>query len=133
LPLWTIEFALLSGLLFALLWSPCRVHAQPAEGGSILIQVGAIESRQMSTKKRIRRVFADRAEVVSVTTREADPSIAVIAGRSVGATSVTLTDEDGKQDKFDVTVVAFDIVQLRNLLKTTVPSAGIQVLPAGPG
>jgi pilus assembly protein CpaC len=132
LPLRTIRLALLS-CLFTLLWSPGRIHAQPAEGGSILIQVGAIESRQMTTKKRIRRVFADRAEIVSVTTREADPTTAVIVGRSVGAATVTLTDEDGKQDKFDVTVVAFDIVQLRNLLKTAVPSAGIQVLPAGPG
>jgi pilus assembly protein CpaC len=130
--LWPTRLALLSVFLLALVWTPSRVKAQPAEGGSILIQVGAVESRQMSTKKRIRRVFADRAEVVAVSTRENDPTTAVIVGRSVGASTVTLTDEDGKQDKFDVTVVAFDIVQLRSLLARAVPSAGIQVLPAGP-
>src|SRR5207248_9918836 len=110
---WTIRLALLSAALLALVWSPNRAQAQPAEGGSILIQVGAVESRQMSTKKRIKRVFADRAEVIAVTTREADPRTAVIVGRSVGTSTVTLTDENDKQDKFDVTVVAFDIVQLR--------------------
>ncbi len=129
----TIRFALLTVAIVALGWLPGRTQAQPVESGNILIQVGAVESRQMSTKKRIKRVFADRAEVVTVSTREADPTTALIVGRSVGTSSVTLTDENDKQDKFDVTVVTFDIVQLRNLIKQAVPSAGVVVLPAGPG
>lgn len=129
----TARLALLGAALLALFWLPNPVQAQPAEGGGILVQVNAVESRQMSTKKRIKRVVVDRAEVVTVTTRETDPTTAVIVGRSVGTSSVTLIDENDKQEKFDVVVVAFDIVQLRNLLKQVVPSAGVRVLPAGPG
>ena len=88
LPSRIARLALLSAALLALFWLPRAAQAQPVEGGGILIQVNAVESRQMSTKKRIKRVIAERAEIVTVTTREADPTTAVIVGRSVGTSSV---------------------------------------------
>src|SRR5688572_19885467 len=76
----------------------------------IILSVNGIDARKMSTGKRVRNVaVADPTRVQVVVT---SPTEVRIVGISPGISRVTLTDEDGRRDVFDVLVVTFDIRQL---------------------
>jgi pilus assembly protein CpaC len=130
-PLWV------GGLLLALLVSGLA-QAQPVApppgasppAPSVIVTAGGSELRSMPTGKRIRTVnIADPRFVNVVAGRQ--PNQVYIVGQAPGATTVTLTDEDGKTDRFEVVVVAFDIQQLRNVLRQAVPTASVVPIPAG--
>jgi pilus assembly protein CpaC len=122
-----IVLALLGSLLAV------RVQAQPmgeppAKG--IILSVNASRRHQMTTKKRIARVVVSDDRVLQVTGTEM-PEEVFFTGRAPGAATVTLTDSDGKVEVITVVVVTFDIRQVEESIRRTVPTANIQLVPAG--
>src|SRR5262249_51142715 len=125
---WLLALALLLTLL-----SAPRTFAQPAPDMTpgVVVTVNGSELRQMSTKKRIKAVNIGDPRFVRVVGAPADNTSVYIVGLAPGISPVTLTDENDKAERFDVVVVAFDIQQLRAVLRRAVPSANVTPLPAG--
>jgi pilus assembly protein CpaC len=115
------------GLLLTLL--PTAARAQPAPSPGVIVQVNGTEIRQMDSKKRIKNIQVSNPLVIQVTAVK--PDTYAIVGLAPGISTVTLTDEDNKVERLDVVVVAYDIEQLRTVLRRAVPSASVVPLPAG--
>src|SRR5262245_15202093 len=131
---WGTAFAL---LLAVLPLRPAQGQPAPAPGGappsgSVVVSVNASEPRRMSTGKRIRTVNVSDPRIVRVVAGPT-PDVVFIAGQAPGLATVALTDESTPPvtDRFEVVVVAFDIQQLRNVLRRAVPTANIVPIPAG--
>jgi pilus assembly protein CpaC len=126
---WALGFALLLALLTAR-----TASAQPAADGatgSVVVTVNGSEVRQMATKKPIKSVNISDPRFVRVVGAPADNTSVYVVGLAPGIATVTLTDADNKTERFEVVVVAFDIQQLRAVLRRAVPSANVTPLPAG--
>jgi len=124
----------LPGLALLLALLPARTAlgqaaAEPVPG--IVLPVNGSELRQMSTKKRIKGVAISDPRFVRVVGAAADATSVYIVGLAPGISTVTLTDENDKAERFEVVVVAFDIRQLQAVLRRAVPTANVTPLPAG--
>jgi pilus assembly protein CpaC len=110
--------------------TPCAALAQPAAPPTgMVLTVNGSESREIATKKNIKTIAVSNPAIAQAVART--PTTVQVVGQSPGITTITLTDVDDKQDKFDVVVVAFDIQQLRSVLSRAVPTANINPIPAG--
>ncbi|MBI1916512.1 MAG: pilus assembly protein N-terminal domain-containing protein [Planctomycetes bacterium] len=125
---WRPALALLLTLLPART-APAQPAAEPAPG--VVVPVNGSEIRQMSTKKRIKSVAIGDPRFVRVVGAPADNTSVYIVGLAPGISTVTLTDENDKAERFEVVVVAFDIRQLQAVLRRAVPTANVTALPAG--
>src|SRR5262245_15126301 len=125
---WALGLALLLGLLAAQ-----TAAAQPADGspGSIVVTVNGSEIRQTASKKPVKTVNISDPRFVRVVGAPADNTSVYIVGLAPGIATVTLTDADNKTERIEVVVVAFDIQQLRAVLRRAVPTANLTPLPAG--
>jgi pilus assembly protein CpaC len=115
-------------LVLCLLQRPARAQA-PSGLANMTIAVQDSERRQMSTKKKITSIAIANPGVVTATA--ATENTALFVGQSPGSSTVTMTDEDGTKESFVVTVVAFNIKQLDAVLRKTVPTANVRLIPAG--
>src|SRR5207249_6840348 len=102
-----------------------RVDAQPmgeppAKG--LILSVNASRRFKMTTNKRIARVVVSDDRILQVTATE-DPAEVFFTGRAPGAATVTMTDADNKVEVINVVVVTFDIRQVEESIRRSVPSA----------
>ncbi len=131
---WGAAFALFLGLLplRPAQGQPAPTPTASAPASSVIVSVNASEPRKMSTGKRIKTVNVSDPRIVRVVAGPT-PDVVFIAGQAPGIATVALTDESTPPvtDRFEVVVVAFDIQQLRNVLRRAVPTANISPIPAG--
>ncbi|HXG12415.1 MAG TPA: pilus assembly protein N-terminal domain-containing protein, partial [Gemmataceae bacterium] len=130
----------LGGMLLALVLSGAQVaDAQepapppaplvPGERPTIVVPINGTRFLQMTTKKNIARAINPNEKVASVSRIVGDPTRVLITGLQAGATRVTLTDVDGKEETYDIVVQMDPFEYLRTLLQRGVPKANIQVIP----
>jgi|GEM_PF-1125453 len=100
--------------------------------GAIIIPLQSTQRIQMKSRKTIRGVVIDKDTVVDARTDVSNPAILIFFGKGVGTTKVELTDIDGGRETIEV-IVQPDIELLRNLIRRTVPTANVDVIPAGGG
>jgi pilus assembly protein CpaC len=124
---WLFGLALLT--LLPVRTAPAQPPTELTPG--IVVTVNGSEVRQLSTKKRIKTVAISDPRFVRVVGAPADNTSVYIVGLAPGIATVTLTDENDKAERFEVVVVAFDIQQLRAVLRRAAPSANVTPLPAG--
>ena len=117
-------------VVLAALLLPGAAHAQAPPKAGIIITVNATEIYRMPGGKKILRIDPGNPTVVNVVPRQDLTSVAIV-GIAPGLSVVKLTDEDNKVDQIEVVVVAFDIQQLRSVLRQAVPSASVIPTPAG--
>jgi pilus assembly protein CpaC len=82
----------------------------------------------MRTRKRIARAENAKDTIARVQPIPNDPTSVLITGLDAGLTQLTMTDENGAQETYDV-VVQFDIEYLRTLLQRAVPTANVVPIP----
>jgi pilus assembly protein CpaC len=97
---------------------------------AVVISINGTQTLQHSSKKKLKRVVNRTDNVARVQPVDSDPTRVLITGLEPGITRITLTDEDDKEESFDV-VVQFDVEYLKTVLKRAVPTANIQPIPGG--
>lgn len=107
---------------------PAAKPAQPRTG-AVVVPIQGTQRIGHSSKKRLAKATTPRPNVARIQAIEGDPTQVLITGLEAGATTLTLTDEDGKEETIDI-VVQFDVEYLRTLLVRAVPTANIQPIPA---
>lgn len=104
----------------------------PGEGkriGAVMIPQGSSQKLTMTTKKRITFIQLDRDGIVRVVPDANDELAVILSGLQAGTVRLTLTDQDRKQEVYEI-IVQVDVAQLRTILTQAVPTASIEVLPA---
>jgi len=96
--------------------------------GALIVPVGGAVRLQMKTKQPIADAFNDRENVLTLQADPTDPTRVIMIGRTVGLTTVTLTDINKKTETYQV-IVQPDIELLRSLIKKAVPTANVEVVP----
>lgn len=102
--------------------------AQPGAGPTIIVPINGTQRLQMSTKKKISKA-SNSNETVARIQATVDPTTILIVGQEPGIARITLVDEDGKVENFEV-IVQMDVEYLRTLLKRGIRTANIEVIPA---
>jgi pilus assembly protein CpaC len=105
---------------------PAPVEVNP---NAIVIPINGTHLVGASSKKKLKKAVNTKENIVRVQPVDGDPFHVLLTGLEPGITKVTLTDEDNKEDNFDV-VVQFDVEYLRSVLKRVVPTANITPIPA---
>jgi pilus assembly protein CpaC len=137
-----VRHAACSGLLLGLLFGgnalgqtqtlprPPAAQGQPIFlGKTIVVPINGTQRLQMITKKRITTVYNDREAVARVTGTN-DPTTVIVTGIETGITHVTLIDEGGTSETYEIQV-QLDVEYLRTLILRAVPTATIQIVPTG--
>src|SRR5437762_1195900 len=83
---------------------PARDPAADARGTALLIPIGGSQRQQMKTKKQIRTVVNSREDIATVQPVQGDPTYVIIQGKQAGTTILRMTDIDGTEETFNVTV-----------------------------
>jgi hypothetical protein len=71
----------------------------PPKPKPLVISVGSTIRLQMSTKRPIKEVFNERADIVRITAIPRDPTTVLVTGLAPGFTRITLIDIDGKEEE----------------------------------
>jgi pilus assembly protein CpaC len=127
--------ALLRALLAALAACLLLQAAAPAQEakpgpltGTLTVAIGGTQRLQMTKKQGIARAINRNEAVLRVGPVYGDPTTVLLTGLEPGVARVTLIDEKGTEENFEV-IVQLDVELLRNLLKRAVPTANIDVIP----
>ncbi len=117
-------------VMSCLLWNQgVSTAQQPIDrSGSIIVPVGGAVRLQMKSKKLIKQVFNEKPNIVLVEADAANPAYVILRGQQPGTSKLELTDADNGKETYEV-VVQTDIDLLRNILKRTVPTANVDVIP----
>jgi pilus assembly protein CpaC len=109
-------------------------QAAPAPGVArqLIIPIGGSQRIAMTTGKRIARVLNSRPNVARVTEIPNDPFGVLLTGVEAGITQLTLTDENGAQERVDI-IIQLDVEYLRTVLTRAVPTANVVPIPAPNG
>jgi hypothetical protein len=94
-------------LLAFLLAAPIALGAEkelvgppaPPKPKPLVISVGSTIRLQMSTKRPIKTVFNERADLLRVTAVPGDPTTVMVTGLAPGYARITLIDIDGKEEE----------------------------------
>jgi pilus assembly protein CpaC len=105
--------------------APAEVRIDKTTGALIVPLGGAVRFAQ---PKLIADVFVRNEDVLQARFDAANPKTLVLIGRQAGATQITLTYEDKTRATFDV-VVQPDYELLRQVIRRTVPTATVDVVP----
>jgi pilus assembly protein CpaC len=124
-----------AGLVLGLLLGglPATVaRAQPAPAApgtnALIVPINGTQLIRMTTGKRIKTAFNQKENIARVQAVLGSPEKVSITGVEAGVTHVTLTDEDGKTEEFDV-IVQIDVEFLRTQIKRAVPTANVEPIP----
>jgi pilus assembly protein CpaC len=119
-----------AALLALLIWAPGIGKAQPAgtSGAALIVPINGTIKLQLTSKKLISKVESSRDGVISIRTVVGDPSTILVTGLQPELTELTLTDVDGKTEKYQV-IVQLDVEYLRTQLRRAVPTANITPIP----
>lgn len=107
-----------------------RVEPPIIQSEPLRIAIGATRDLQLSTKEQIQLAKVDKPQVCSA--KAAAPDMVSLSGLAAGVARVTLTPIKGRSETWTV-IVHPDVEFLEGLLKQAVPSAQIEVIPAGSG
>lgn len=121
-------------LLAAWLFGPLaagNLHAQDQKATTVYVPLGGSEILQMSKSQLIQEFKSDDARIARVDRVQNDlRKVAVTVGNQPGRTLVTLRDEAGKAEVFEI-VVENDIETLKRVIKTVFPTSNLTVTKAG--
>jgi pilus assembly protein CpaC len=124
--------SLLGGALLALLLGglPAAGHAQNTgvTGTAVYVPTGGTVPFQMSSKKPIKTVVNPRDSVLTVRAKAGDPTTLLLTGLQSDVTKLTLEDEAGLKEVYDV-IVQRDVENLKTQLKRAVPTAAVVATP----
>ncbi len=99
---------------------------------TIMVTINGSDFRAMPTDKRIKEINVRNENIATVSVLP-DLKTAVIVGRALGQTTVTLTDEDKKTDTFSVVVVLYNPELLKQVIAQVAPTGNIKIQPAQNG
>ncbi len=132
---------LFGGTLLALVMGglPSAGHAQPAQppqpgqstgvaGTAILVPTGGTRPLQMSSKRPIRKITNPRDAVLAIRTLATDPTTVLLTGQQSDVTQLTLEDDQGVKEVYEV-VVQRDIENLKTQLHRAAPTAVVTPTP----
>jgi pilus assembly protein CpaC len=123
---------LLGGALLALalggLPGVVQAQDQAAGGPAIYVPTGGTIPLQMKSKKPIKRVENPRDSVLAIRTVFGDPTKILLTGQQSDVTRITLEDETGTKETYDV-IVQRDVENLRTQLHRAAPTASIVPTP----
>jgi pilus assembly protein CpaC len=108
--------------------APAQEVKPPPLTGTLVVPIGGTQRLQMTKKQAIARAINKNEAVLRVGPVYGDPTTVLLAGLEPGVAIVTLIDEAGREENFQV-VVQLDVELLRNLLKRAVPTANIDIIP----
>lgn len=120
---WALLALLLGG--FA---ATSRAQTTGTSGSALIVPINGTVKLQMTTKKPISKVENPKEGVLSIRTVVGDPTTLMVTGQTPDVTDLTLTDVDGKQEKFQI-IVQLDVEYLRTQLKRAVPTANVTPIP----
>jgi pilus assembly protein CpaC len=83
---------------------------------------------KLSIEKNITKVFNPKEDVIRVAPVEGDPKSILITGLAPGVATITITDVDNKDRKYQV-VVQYDVEYLKTVIKRAVPTASVEPEP----
>jgi pilus assembly protein CpaC len=111
---------------------PAATRAQdarpPQMTGTLIVAIGGTQRLQMSKKQVIAKAINRNEAVLRVSPVYGDPTTILLNGLEPGVAVVTLIDEAGKEENFQV-IVQLDVEYLRSLLKRAVPTSNIDPIP----
>ena len=107
---------------------PAEVKVDKATGSLIVPIGGAVRFDPKAGNKAIFDAFVRNEEILQTRYGPPDPRSIILIGRAPGLTQLTLTFEDKSQARFEV-VVQPDFDLLRSVIKRTVPTANVDVVP----
>jgi pilus assembly protein CpaC len=121
------------GLLLALLLGGVAVAASaqeklPTPVGVLTVPVEGTQPLQMSKKQIIKEFVIPREGVIRAAGKVNDPRTLMITGLAPGTVTITLTDEAGNKEVFDV-IVQLDVQYLNTVLRQAIPTANIRPIP----
>jgi pilus assembly protein CpaC len=87
-------------------------------------------THRLTIEKNITKVFNPKEDVIRVAPVEADPKSILITGLAPGVATITVTDVDNRDRKYQV-VVQYDVEYLKTILKRAVPTANVEPEPGG--
>jgi pilus assembly protein CpaC len=131
--------AVLRGLLAALalgLLTPALALAQPkpepvappAPAPTLTVAINGTTRLQMSKKQVIARAINHTEAVIRLAPAYNDPTTVLVTGLEPGIARVTLIDEKGNEENFEI-IVQLDVELLKSLLRRAVPTANIVPIP----
>jgi pilus assembly protein CpaC len=100
-----------------------------ARGGVIILPINGTQRLQMSTRRPISEVQNPSPVAIQIQQIDRDPTAVLAVGRDAGQGRVTLIDDQGNRETFDI-VVQFDVEYLRTVLRRAVPTAAVEPIPA---
>jgi pilus assembly protein CpaC len=98
--------------------------------GAVTVTIGGQVQFQMKTKKPIKEAFVENERVVTVLAKQGEPQTLILIGRSAGMSRLDVIDADNVKETYLI-VVQRDLEMLKNLIKKTVPTAGVEITPIG--
>jgi pilus assembly protein CpaC len=114
--------------------------ATPDPSGAIQVPHGAQIRVQMKSKKRIKEAFNHDDRVVQVLADAQDPTTLILIARLGGKSRLDMVDVDGGKESYLIIVETDDDArrkraedELRKLIKRTIPTANVEVIPIGEG
>jgi len=105
---------------------PADVKMDKTTGALIVPLSGAV--RFNPGPKLIADIFVRNEDVLQVRPDPRDPKILILTGKVAGATQIKITFEDKSKADYDV-IVQPDYDLLRSVIKRTVPTASVDVVP----
>ncbi|OWK41642.1 type II and III secretion system protein family protein [Fimbriiglobus ruber] len=96
--------------------------------GAMIVPLGGAVRFDPKSDKKITESFIRNEDVLQERPDPTNPKVRILSGRQAGATVLTLTFDDRTQLKYDV-VVQPDYALLENVIRQTVPTASVKVIP----
>ena len=101
------------------------------QSGAVIVPIQGSVRFKMKTGLLLKSAEADKPGIVLISRDPSDPHYVVVKGLNIGLVKITLTDEKGNTETYEVLAVQ-DVELLRRVLKRAVPMASIDVIPVGP-
>ena len=110
--------------------APAPAAAVVDKSGAVVVPIGGQVRFKMKSGKAVRSTNWDNERILQVLEDALDPKFVILNGRAAGTTRLELTDADGKKEEYLI-LVQRDLEMFRNLIKRTVPTAAVEVIPIG--